>query len=216
MTKVANKIPETAKNPCVFEEFFDSESEVSQARAFEYRQLPPPARPATSCDFNLFFGFFFDGTRNNYNLCTENEAYSNVARLYDCYPGLGVPGVVKRDPPWNDDYRHFFKVYVPGVGSPFPEVFDEGKSMWGAAAGAAGHERLAWALMQAVNNIHRYFVGDMLYSAEEIRDISRKLVLTGWNLNISTEKALQNADAQGVEDPQQRMAHCLLAIDALT
>ena len=88
--------------------------------------------------------------------------------------------------------------------------------MWGAAAGAAGHERLAWALMQAVNNIHRYFVGDMLYSAEEIRDISRKLVLTGWNLNISTEKALQDADAQGVEAPQQRMAHCLLAIDALT
>lgn len=39
------------------------------------------------------------------------------------------------------------------------------------------HERLAWALMQAVNNIHRYFVGDMLYSAEEIRDISRKLVV---------------------------------------
>ena len=102
MTQVADKIPETAKNPCVFEEFFDSESEVSQARAFEYRQLPPPASPATSCDFNLFFGFFFDGTRNNYNQCAENEAYSNVARLYDCYPGQVVPDVVAGDNSWEE------------------------------------------------------------------------------------------------------------------
>jgi hypothetical protein len=216
MTTVCQKIPLGAKNPIDFKMFFDQEQEAPIIHDYEYRQLPPPASPATSCDFNLFFGFFFDGTRNNYNQCTENEAYSNVARLYDCYPGQGVPEVIKHDPPWNNDYRHFFKVYVPGVGSPFPEVFDEGKSMWGAAAGAAGHERLAWALMQAVNNIHRYFLRGMLYSAAEIRDISRKLVLTGWNLNISTEKALQDADAQGVEDPRQRMAHCLLAIDALT
>ena len=204
MTTVSQKIPLGAKNPIDFKMFFDQEQEAPIIHDYEYRQLPPPASPATSCDFNLFFGFFFDGTRNNYNQCKQNDAYSNVARLYDCYPGQVVPDVVAGDNSW-EGYPHFFKVYVPGVGSPFPEVFDEGKSMWGAAAGAAGHERLAWALMQAVNNIHRYFVGDMLYSAEEIRDISRKLVLTGWNLK-----------KESYLNSQQGTIHCLLAIDALT
>ena len=200
MTILCEPIGANSVNPCKKFEFF-SKSERAALESFEFRQLPPPANPATSCDYNLFFGFFFDGTRNNYNQCKQNQAYSNVARPYDCYPGQVVPDVVAGDNSW-EGYPHFFKVYVPGVGSPFPEVFDEGKSMWGAAA---GHERLAWALMQAVNNIHRYFVGDMLYSAEEIRDISRKLVLTGWNLK---QESYLNS--------QQGTIHCLLAIDALT
>lgn len=36
------------------------------------------------------------------------------------------------------------------------------------------------------------------------------------DIHPTAETALQDADAQGVEDPRQRMAHCLLAIDALT
>jgi hypothetical protein len=83
MTILCQPIGEDSVNPCKQFKFF-SKSERAIVESFEDRQLPPPARPATSCDLNLFFGFFFDGTRNNYNLCAENEAYSNVARLYDC------------------------------------------------------------------------------------------------------------------------------------
>ena len=115
MTRICHPVPASSINPCDYFKFFSEEEDRIIAR-MEPRQLPPPSRPATSCDFNLFFGFFFDGTRNNYNQCAENEAYSNVARLYDCYPGQGVPEVIKHDPPWNNDYRHFFKVYVPGAG----------------------------------------------------------------------------------------------------
>jgi len=32
----------------------------------EKRKLPPLGEPESSCNTNLFFGFFFDGTRNNY------------------------------------------------------------------------------------------------------------------------------------------------------
>ncbi len=83
MTRICHPVPASSINPCDYFKFFSEEEDRIIAR-MEPRQLPPPARPATSCDLNLFFGFFFDGTRNNYNLCAENEAYSNVARLYDC------------------------------------------------------------------------------------------------------------------------------------
>ncbi|AXE30511.1 hypothetical protein DK842_11745 [Chromobacterium phragmitis] len=74
--------------------FFDS-LDRGVIRKYEQRELPPIDNPNASCDFNLFFGFFFDGTRNNYNLCTENEGFSNVARLYDTYPGQAEPGAKK-------------------------------------------------------------------------------------------------------------------------
>ena len=59
------------------------------------RELRPIGQPGKSCDVNLFMGFFFDGTRNNYDSSTKNEDYthSNVARLYGAYPGQSVPGV---------------------------------------------------------------------------------------------------------------------------
>ncbi len=84
MTTICPKIPLSAASPIEFDVFFDKRTEIPIIHNHEDRQLPPPTRPATSCDLNLFFGFFFDGTRNNYNLCAENEAYSNVARLHDC------------------------------------------------------------------------------------------------------------------------------------
>jgi hypothetical protein len=180
MTNVCHFVPASAKDPCKYFEFF-SKAEDSIIDELQNRELPPITNPAASCDFNLFFGFFFDGTRNNYNLCAQNEAYSNVARLYDCYPGQVVPGVIKGDQSW-PDYPHFFKVYVPGVGTPFPEVQDTNDSVWGAAAAKYGHERIVWGLMQAVNNIHRYFLNQALYNDAKIREISRQLTLTGWEL----------------------------------
>ncbi|BAK75958.1 protein of unknown function [Pseudogulbenkiania sp. NH8B] len=104
-----------------------------------------------------------------------------MARLYDCYPGQVVPGVIGGDKSWQE-YPHFYKVYVPGVGSPFEQVGDKNDSSLGAAAAKYGHERIAWGLMQALNNIHRYFLGAELFPKARILEISRKLVLTGWHL----------------------------------
>jgi len=115
MTKVSPAVSPTTTNPCDYFSFFSKE-EDRVIEKHQKRELPPITNPAASCDFNLFFGFFFDGTRNNYNSCTRNEGYSNVARLYDTYPGQVVPDVISGDPSWQD-YPHFFKVYVPGVHS---------------------------------------------------------------------------------------------------
>ncbi|SMF12709.1 hypothetical protein [Pseudogulbenkiania subflava] len=114
MTALCGVIGKSSMNPCDFQEFF-SKGERGQIDFLSRSELPPITNPAASCNFNLFFGFFFDGTRNNYNLCQQNEGGSNVARLYDCYPGQVVTGVIGGDKSW-PEYPLFYKVYVPGVG----------------------------------------------------------------------------------------------------
>jgi hypothetical protein len=54
----------------------------------------PLGIPGQSCTTNLFFGFFFDGTKNNCVQAEGGKNHANVARLYDCYSGLSVKGVL--------------------------------------------------------------------------------------------------------------------------
>jgi hypothetical protein len=142
-------------------------------RELEGREQPVFGIPGESCKTNLFFGFFFDGTKNNYVQAEKGKNHSNVARLYDCYPGLSVPGVLPASTDWQykpSSYAHFFKVYIPGVASPFKEVNDSGEGLEltrGAAMGYRAEARITWALIQAINNIHRYFYKAPLVTAVE-------------------------------------------------
>jgi hypothetical protein len=160
--------------------FTKDTSEIIEA--FEKREQPPTRQPADSCATNLFFGFFFDGTKNNYIKAEPTKSHSNVARLYDCYPGKGVSGVLPKDTDWTHpgNYSHFLKVYVPGVSSPFDRVNDSGEGLddlTGGAAGKKGEHRIIWALVQAINNVHTYFFKAPLISPEETKDIVRRIVL---------------------------------------
>ncbi|MGK5011022.1 hypothetical protein [Janthinobacterium sp. MDB2-8] len=79
---------------------------------FEAREKQKIGCGTDGCKTNLFFGFFFDGTRNNYILAEKEKTHSNVVRLYDCYPGLSVPGVLPVTTDWKTnelEYKHFFK-----------------------------------------------------------------------------------------------------------
>lgn len=161
------------------------------------RELPPIGSPRESCNTNLFFGFFFDGTKNNYEQAETTNNHSNVARLYDCYPGLSVPGVLPRSTDWASNlpaYKNFFRVYVPGVASPFPQVGDTG-SGWqgvsGAAAGGFGDFRIVWALIQAINNVHRFFLHSPLLSPAETKTLVRTLIIN--------KKARALLDGRGAE-----------------
>jgi hypothetical protein len=152
--------------------FFDP-GEAKVIERLELREQPKKGVPKESCKTNLFFGFFFDGTKNNYVQAEKGLNHSNVARLYDCYPGLSVPGVLPDSAKWQykpADYTHFFKTYIPGVASPFKEVNDSGEGLQqkrGAASGYQGEARIAWALIQAINNVHRYFLKAPLIDAVE-------------------------------------------------
>jgi hypothetical protein len=164
-------------------ETFFSRKDLKILEMHETRELPPNNQPKQACTTNLFFGFFFDGTKNNYVQAETARNHSNVARLYDCYPGLSVPGVLPKTTDWvtdADQYTNFFKVYAPGVSSPFKEVGD--KADWldepfGAAAGRMGERRILWSLVQAINNVHRYFLKDPLVLQPEIDAMFRDITL---------------------------------------
>jgi hypothetical protein len=163
---------------------FFSKRERKEIEILQSRELPIFGVPGESCRTNLFFGFFFDGTKNNYVQAEQGRNHSNVARLYDCYPGLSVPAVLPASADWQYkklDYPHFFKTYIPGVASPFKEVNDSGKDSsqtFGAAMGFRGEARIIWALIQAMNNVHRYFHKSPLVSSPEAAKLASLLELT--------------------------------------
>jgi hypothetical protein len=134
-----------------------------------------------TCTTPLYFGLFFDGTKNNYELNESTKSQSNVARLYDTFPGNSVQGVLPSTANWTTEaskYRHFFRVYAPGVASPFKEVNNTGAGTSGAVAGVGGQERIIWMLVQAINNVHRFFMNDApLVTPDETKSLIRKITL---------------------------------------
>ena len=57
------------------------------------------------CSKPAYIGLFFDGTNNSYRHAIENntEQESNVARLYDVFPGQCVPGILPPETNWTED-----------------------------------------------------------------------------------------------------------------
>lgn len=185
-------------------EFF-GDVDIRKVRAWEKREQPAMAAPKESCKTNLFFGFFFDGTSNNYIKAEAGKNHSNVARLYDCFPGLSVPGVLPKDTDWGHEpsrYTHFFKVYVPGVASPFQQVQDsgeDGQKTRGAAFGALGEQRIIWALVQAINNVHRYFLKTPLVTQDEMTGLLGRIALNKYSRQLMTKKGQSSSSLPNKE-----------------
>lgn len=153
--------------------------------------------PGESCKTNLFFGFFFDGTKNNYVLGEAGGNQSNVARLYDSYPGQAVDGVLPKETNWEfekEKFSNYYRVYAPGVASPFEEIGDTGADSdltKGAGFGYLGEDRIKWALIQAINNVHRHFYQAPLLNTKETRTALKKLSLTKWQRRQMTKPEVQ-------------------------
>jgi hypothetical protein len=184
------KLHVTFGSPTVVTDFFDRD-QIDVIRLMEQREQPIFGKPGESCKTNLFFGFFFDGTKNNYIQAEKSKNHSNVARLYDCYPGLGVLGVLPAETDWAykpSNYANFFKTYIPGVASPFKQVNDSGEGVdlqRGAAMGYLGEARITWALIQAINNIHRYFYKVPLVASHEAASL-----VAGIDLDPASRRAM--------------------------
>lgn len=199
-----------------FEEFFGKDNKKIIESVYQSRERSASGTPAESCNTNLFFGFFFDGTKNNYEQAEATKNHSNVARLYDCYPGLSVPGVLPPSTDWTNNpsrYTHFFRVYVPGVASPFPQVGDVGtwwQSKSGAGAGGQGDYRIAWALIQAVNNVHRFFLKTPLISPAEAKELVRKLVLNKGTRKLMDGGGTENRKLSDLEKETPKVFETIL------
>lgn len=133
------------------------------------------------CQQDVYIGVFFDGTNNNKYRDTPAFSQSNVARLYEVYPGTPAaqkspslkPRVPVKDrtverPIFKDseyradniskaDFTYYRKIYVPGLGTLMPDVGDSGThsdQFFGMGSPMHGQPRLEWALIQLVNQVH--------------------------------------------------------------
>ena len=87
----------------------------------------------SNCKQNLWLSYFFDGTGNNLGADVALNKHSNVVRLYRAHkPENKQEGI--------------FALYIPGIGTYFPEIGDDGGSMTGLGCGAMGEERIEFAI----------------------------------------------------------------------
>ncbi|ERK17333.1 hypothetical protein L579_3734 [Pantoea sp. AS-PWVM4] len=118
------------------------------------RRVEPP------CCKTLHISLFFDGTGNNLN----NDLYlsdpphpTNIARLFSATIGSGYAGGVGAQQAQLFDIgaENYFKFYIPGVGTPFPEIDDLDYSTWGLAFASNGEDRINWALLRIIDVLKR-------------------------------------------------------------
>lgn len=105
-----------------------------------------------SCAGQLNIGIFFDGTGNNLiddykNPAPSARKHSNVVKLFNTYPDQNREG--------------YFSYYIPGVGTPFPEIGDSGGTL-GGAFGWNGENRILWAFTRLLNAPQRYVLNSIL------------------------------------------------------
>lgn len=115
------------------------------------------------CCKTLHISLFFDGTGNNLNndlYLSEPPHPTNIVRLFRATIGQGsAGGVPGRQEALFDQTggvgNQYFKYYIPGVGTPFPEVSDLDYSMPGLVAATFGEERINWALIRIIDALRR-------------------------------------------------------------
>ncbi|VVA50348.1 hypothetical protein SERVES_04114 [Serratia ficaria] len=145
-------------------------------------------RVAPPCCKTLHISLFFDGTGNNLNndlLLSNPKHPTNIARLFRATIGTGTAGGV----PTNDQSAlldaaeegegKYFKFYMPGVGTPFPEVNDPDYSTMGLVGATKGEERINWALLRIIDVLKFSSTEKWLTTAESRRSINN--MGTSWN-----------------------------------
>ena len=127
-----------------------------------------------ACVGQVFVGIFFDGTGNNKKLDfdeppPEKRKHTNVVKLFQTFP--------------DDRSNGYFPFYIPGVGTPFPEIGDSNTYYIGPNRGSMGAERaedrIIWAFTRLINAPHRYVTNAPLISDSLAEAIAKQLARTG-------------------------------------
>jgi hypothetical protein len=153
------------------------------------------------CEQDIFIGVFFDGTNNNKFRDTSAFSHSNVARLYEVYPGTPAkqtaptfaprvnpdgsttPREVFADQKFQPstipdfEFPYYRKIYVPGVGTPMPDVGDSGTGkdkQLGLGMAYLGQARLDWALLQLCNQVHAALFKNPLEATVNMASVAKR------------------------------------------
>lgn len=114
-----------------------------------------------SCVANLFVGIFFDGTGNNMKDHFPKHGHSNVVRLHNAFPDRPKDG--------------YLRYYIPGVGTPFPEIGENGYSGLGKATALGGEQRINWGLIRIYNAVHSFLTGNDLIEDSQAKTIAKNM-----------------------------------------
>ncbi len=99
------------------------------------------ATPVADCQQEPWLTFYFDGTGNNEKVDIPTGEHSNVARLHRA----------RID---NVEAKGLMSIYIPGIGTPFREIGDNGGNLKSAVAWG-GQARLDWAWARLEEQIAR-------------------------------------------------------------
>ena len=94
----------------------------------------------SECCHSLHISLFFDGTNNNNDNDTKKNHPSNIAKLFHA----SLRGR-------NVERNGYFSYYMPGVGTPFPEIGELDYSEGGLKYATGGEDRINWALVQVAS-----------------------------------------------------------------
>ncbi len=169
------------------------------------------------CSLPVHVALFFDGTNNNLYrdkegvrvgapgpdnkptpiksrpVTQEQADHSNVARLFLAFPNTKMN-------------EGLFSFYMPGLGTPFPQIGELTETQEGKAFGKGGQPRIVWALLQVLNAVHVAIEGKVLYDEK-----------TAGNLATSYDKKVgsTNTDVYGERTTITHKSWFSTYIDAL-
>ncbi|MDB5973800.1 MAG: hypothetical protein JWR07_560 [Nevskia sp.] len=124
------------------------------------RVEPKLLTDCSKCEGNVNVGLFFDGTKNNREADMPYLGHSNVARLFDAYLDKNGDG--------------YYPAYVPGVGTPFPEVGENGESGLGGGFAIGCEQRVLFGLCWVLNALHRAAFNDQFFlSGAQVKALCR-------------------------------------------
>lgn len=142
------------------------------AREFSQRASAADTSACTTdCVKEIKVGVFFDGTNNNMARDKPLVGHSNIVSLFDAHKA---------------DDNHF-RYYIPGVGTPFPEIGEHGEDPSGKAYSAGGEARIHFAMLQVFNAVCRASTKMDLVAPDEMRQVVTTTdgLATWWRLGDS-------------------------------
>jgi hypothetical protein len=116
------------------------EKQALEERRFHQQENSKGRSQRFECCHSLHVSLFFDGTNNNESNDTKKSHASNVAKLFHA----SVQGPKAKE-------RGYFSYYMPGVGTPFPEIGELDYSAEGLRYATGGEDRINWALVQVAS-----------------------------------------------------------------
>ncbi|CAN7691638.1 T6SS phospholipase effector Tle1-like catalytic domain-containing protein [Paraburkholderia terricola] len=122
--------------------------------------------PKMECPQTLHISLFFDGTNNNDapdnpHRDSLTQSQTNVARLFDAAINRNAQGISA--------------FYMPGVGTPFPQIGEADYSTIGKGFAAGYGMRVAWGYTRVLNAIYGAITGKVLLLDDAACNASRAL-----------------------------------------